>query len=170
MRRLLFTTAAVALLLAPAAASAKTGWESDRDWESLVPGERTNVTITGVFHGDGPRGDLQGVAPTVVFTELTTGREYRFEGSKADANGRSVVPVTVPNAGGYQVEVFVGDRIEGGWPPIHITAAAGPAAPAPGPGDRNPSDALYLGSALLALAALAIAATRLRRPRLGGAG
>ena len=167
MRRLLFTTAAVALLLAPAAASAKTGWETDLDWESLVPGQRTDVTLSRFNHDE--RAGLGGVVPTIVFTELTTGMEYRFRGSTADANGRSVVPVRVPSAGGYQVEVFVGDQIEGGWPPIHITSPPPPSTNDNRQTTNGGNPALWVGAALLAIAAAALVAAR-ARPRLGGAG
>ena len=169
MRRLLFTTAAVALLLAPAAASAKTGWETDLDWESLVPGKRTDVTLTAVMHGEGVRTDVP-APPTVVFTELKTGKEYRFQGSRVDANGQSVVPVTVPNAGGYGVEVFVGERVEGGPGLIHITDPTSPPTKDKRQATSESNPELWVGGALLAITAITLLATRVRKPRLGGAG
>lgn len=168
MRSLLVVLAA-GLALAPAA-QAKTGWEVDRDWQSLVPGEKTDVVLTAIDHEDGgPTSRFQGAVPTLQFERISSGEIYEFRGSPADSSGRSKVALSVPRGGVFQISVLVDGRGEGGWPPVEIkepakTAAAPQASADDGGG---PSPALLIA----AVAVVLIATTGLivrRRPHMGG--
>lgn len=168
MRSLLVALIA-GLALAPTA-QAKTGWEADRDWQSLAPGQKAKVLLTAIDHASGgPPSRFEGVVPTLQFERLSSGDLYESRGTPADSRGRSIVAVTVPRGGVFRISVLVRERIVGGWPLVEIKGPVKPAA-APSPADEGggPSPALLIAAAVAVLLVTTAVMTR-RRPRMGGA-
>jgi hypothetical protein len=166
-----FLLISLVLLLVPAGAGAKSGWEADRDWQTLVPGQRADVKLTAIEHESGATSSrFEGKVPTLVFLDDMTGRAYTFRGGPADGQGVAVVPVTLPHPSLWEITVKVDGRLEGGWPPADIKGpakAAAPVAARKGAGDGPPT-ALLVGAVVAALLAGVLTVQRIRRPRLGG--
>jgi hypothetical protein len=111
MRSLLVASAAALLLAAPAAGG---GWATaglGPPDGGLGAGDTWNAEMTIMQHGETP---LVGVQPAVIITNVSTGKQLRFEGQPTDEPGVYLAKVQFPSEGTWRYAVYDGFTQYGG--------------------------------------------------------
>lgn len=107
MRRLNLILVLV-LLGVPAAASAKVGIETDKDPQTLAPGEKTGMLVMVMRDPGDPAGEPQpiaGVRPLVTFRNAKTREVVRVRAGRTRSDGTALATVAFPSRGEWSVSI-----------------------------------------------------------------